>query len=121
MVTFGFEKLEAWRLAIEYSNDIYRVTRAFPTDERFGLTSQVRRSAVSVAANVAEGSGRFSRKDFTRFVEIAYGSLMETVTHLTIAEQQGFLARQDHEQLRERADRLARMLSGLRGSLLAQS
>jgi len=117
MATFGFEKLDAWQLAVEFANDVYRATRLFPPDERFGLTSQSRRSAVSVAANIAEGSGRSSRKDFSRFVEIAYGSLMETVTHLAIAAQQGFLDGTEHGRLREAADRLARVLSGLRTSL----
>jgi four helix bundle protein len=118
MAAFGFEKLESWQLAVDFSNDVYQATRSFPADERFGLTSQARRSAVSVAANVAEGSSRSSRKDFARFVEIAYGSLMETMTHLAIAHQQGFLSRDDYDRLREQADRLARILSGLRNSLL---
>ena len=82
---FGFEKLEVWQEGIVFADEVYRATRDFPGDERFGLTSQLRRSAVSVAANIAEGSGRGSRKDFTRFVEIAFGSLMETVSHLAIA------------------------------------
>lgn len=119
MANFGFEKLDAWNFAIEFSSRVYAATRSFPADERFGLTSQSRKSAVSVAANIAEGSGRFSRKDFVRFVEIAYGSLMETVSQLAIAEQQGFLSSAEHGGLREAADRLARMLSGLRTGLLS--
>ncbi len=65
---FGFEKLEVWQLAIQYCNQIYSVTRNFPSEERFGLTNQLRRAGVSIAANIAEGSGRGSRKDFSRFI-----------------------------------------------------
>jgi four helix bundle protein len=70
---FAFEKLEVWHLAVEFCDDVYRFTRTFPSDERFGLTSQLRRAAVSIAANMAEDSGRSSKKEFVRFVEIAYG------------------------------------------------
>lgn len=114
---FGFEKLEVWQLAIEYSDDIYKVTRSFPNDERFGLTNQLRGAAVSVSANIAEGSGRSSNKDFQRFLEIAFGSLIETVSHLKIAQRQSFVKAEDYQRLYDQAERLGRMLSGLRKSL----
>jgi four helix bundle protein len=76
---FGFEKLEVWQLSIEYAQRVYSVTAGFPQEERFGLTNQLRRAAVSISANLAEGSARSSQKDFSRFVEITFGSLMETV------------------------------------------
>jgi four helix bundle protein len=114
---FGFEKLDVWQLAINFSDDIYATTRTFPNDERFGLTNQVRRASVSISSNIAEGSGRSSRKDFARFVEIAYGSLMETVSQLTIAKRQGFIEQPDFDRLYQAADQLARMLSGLKNSL----
>lgn len=113
MVEFRFEKLDVWQLAIEFSDEIYRVTATFPTDERFGLTNQLRRASVSIAANIAEGAGRQSNKDNQRFIDIAYGSLMEVVSHLTIARRQEFLDADSWEELRGNADRLARMLSGL--------
>lgn len=114
---FGFEKLDVWKLAIGYANRIYQVTQRFPSDERFGLTNQLRRAGVSVSANIAEGSGRGSPKDFGRFIEIAYGSLMETISHLAIAREQAFLAEEDHKSLYETVDHLARMLSRLRTSI----
>ncbi len=77
---FRFEKFEVWQNAIEFAELVYTATRAFPADERFGLTSQMQRASVSVSSNIAEGSGRASDKDFARFVEIAYGSLMEVVS-----------------------------------------
>lgn len=113
---FRFEKLDAWQLAIELSDDVYRITRTFPDDERFGLTNQTRRAAVSIAANIAEGCGRATERDFGRFIEIAYGSLMEVVSHITIALRQKMLNTENHQMLYEKADRLARVLSGLRKS-----
>ena len=70
---FGFEKLTAWQKAVEYADLIYTVTQGFPTEERFGLAGQLRRSAVSVSSNIAEGSSRSSRTDFARFVEMHMG------------------------------------------------
>ena len=113
---FRFEQLDVWQLAIEYSDEIYSATRLFPVDERFGLTNQLRRATVSIAANIAEGTGRFSDRDFSRFIEVAYGSLMETVSHMKIAERQAFLTSAVAAPLYATADRLARMLSGLRNS-----
>ena len=85
--------------------------------ERFGLTNQIRRALVSISSNIAEGSGRSSRKDFARFVEIAFGSLLETVSQFTIAKRQGFIEQPDFERLYAAAERLSRMLSGLKNSL----
>jgi four helix bundle protein len=115
---FGFEKLEVWQKSIELTDCVYAFTRQFPTDERFGLTSQMRRSSVSVAANIAEGSGRGSNPDFARFIEISYSSLMELVTEITVAHRQGFLSTPNHNETYDRSEQIARMLSGLRTSLI---
>lgn len=114
---FGFEKLEVWQKAIEFADDAYRMTAKFPSDERFGLTSQLRRAAVSISSNIAEGTSRSSKVDFARFVEIAYGSLMECVSQLHVAKRQGFTDETSLAEALSNADRLARMLSGLRASL----
>ena len=114
---FGFEDLEVWNFAVELADVIYSTTRSFPSDERFGLTNQMRRAAVSVAANIAEGSGRGSSRDFGRFIEIAFGSLMEVVSHATIAKRQNMLADAAFQEIHQRAQRISRMLSGLRDSL----
>jgi len=114
---FRFEKLESWRIAIEFAKSVYAVTRRFPDVERFGLTSQMRRSAVSISSNIAEGSGRGSDADFAHFIEIAYGSLMEVVSQLQIARQEAFLSEREYTDIYQASDRLARMLSGLRASL----
>ena len=68
---YGFERLEAWEKAINFADTVYSVTRDFPSDERFGLSNQMRKAAVSISSNIAEGSSRNSRKDFARFLEIA--------------------------------------------------
>jgi len=114
---FRFEKLEAWQLAVELAERVYKATSQFPDNERFGLTSQMRRSAVSISSNIAEGSGRASDGDFARFLEIAYGSLMEVVSQSRIAKLQGLLKADEYDELYQSSERLARVLSGLRSSL----
>jgi four helix bundle protein len=115
---FNFEKLDVWQRANELADLVYRVTRNFPDDERFGLTNQMRRAAVSVSSNIAEGSARSSRSDNARFLEIATGSLFEVVAQSFISRRQGFLSDPDFTMLYTSADELGRMLSGLRRSLL---
>jgi len=90
---FGFEKLDVWQKAVEYGDTIYEITKPFPAEELFGLTSQLRRAAVSVSANIAEGSSRSSNIDFKRFIEIAYGSLLETVSELISPDGKASLKR----------------------------
>lgn len=116
---FKFEKLDVWQEAITYADAIYDVTAKFPGNEQYGLVSQLTRSAVSVSGNIAEGSGRTSSADFSRFIEIAYGSLMETVSHLTIARRRDFVTDDSFQRLYLHAEKLARMLSGLRHTLKA--
>ena len=116
-MTFGFEKLDVWQKAIGFADLIYEITRSFPSEERFGLTSQMRRAAVSISSNVAEGSSRGSRRDFSRYVEIAYGSLMETISQAHIGKRCGFINTEQFDSLRDEAERIARMLSGLKSRL----
>jgi four helix bundle protein len=110
--TFGFERVEVWHKAVEYAGTIYDVTRTFPEDERFGLTNQLRRSSVSISSNIAEGS-----VDFNRFIEIAYGSLLESVSELRIAQKQKFISDSDLERVYRQAEELAKTLSGLRRTI----
>ncbi len=113
---FNFEKLEVWQKSIAYAGMIYRLTRGFPVDERFGLTNQLRRAANSVASNLAEGSAR-PNADYARFVGYAAGSLYEVVTQATIARNEGFLGTDHFCDLYRQAEEISRMLSGLRKSL----
>src|SRR5690349_17355698 len=105
---FPFEKLEVWQKSIEFADSVYRLTKRFPDDERFGLTSQMRRAAVSIASNIAEGSARFSRNDNAHFVEIATGSLFEVVTQAVIGRRQNFLAEAEYQALYEAAEQQGR-------------
>jgi len=118
---FNFEKLEVWQEAINFADAVYTLTRIFPENERFGLTNQMRRAAVSISSNLAEGSSRASRPDFARFVEIATGSLFEVVSQATISKRQGFMSEADYIRLYSACEKQSKMLSGLRKSLLEHS
>ncbi len=118
---FSFEKLEVWQKAIAFADLVYASTRSFPADERFGLTNQMRRAAISVSSNIAEGSSRLSRKDFARFIEIAMGSIYEVISQSFIGKNQGFLTQGGFEALYSAAEEQGKMLGGLRNSLLKQT
>lgn len=96
---FAFQKLEIWQLSIDLASEIYNITSSFPSEERFGVTNQIRRAASSVGANIAEGSGRISPKDKARFIEIAYSSLMEVNHFLILAKRLGYLNEIESQQL----------------------
>ena len=115
---FGFEKLDVWQKSIEFTGEIYLLSASFPRDDRFGLTSQMRRAAVSISSNIAEGSGRQSSNDFVRFLSIAYGSLMECVSQLHLAHRLKYLNEETLQLTLKLAESIARMLSRLRTSLL---
>ena len=114
---FNFEKLDVWTEAIAFADLIYSVSRGFPDDERFGLTTQMRRAAVSISSNLAEGSSRVSRADFARFVEIATVSLFEVVSQTIIGKRQGFISESGYAAVYAAAEKQSKMLSGLRKSL----
>ncbi|HET6423338.1 MAG TPA: four helix bundle protein [Planctomycetaceae bacterium] len=114
---FRFERLEVWQKAVVYARSVYAATKSFPTSERYGLISQLRRASVSISSNIAEGSSRSSDTDFARFLEIAYGSLMECVSQMYIARQEGLLADKTFETLYLASDELGRMLSRFRATL----
>lgn len=110
-----------WQKAHALTLSLYRETTRFPNDERFGLTSQVRRSAASVCANLAEGCGRGSERDFARFVQIALGSASELEYHLVLAVDLGLLTATRHATLNDEITEVKRMLWGLHRRLRADS
>ena len=110
----GHRDLVAWQKAMKLVKEIYRVTRDFPRDEIYGLTNQIRRAAVSVPSNLAEGHGRFSRKEFRQFIGRARGSLLEVETQLEIARDLGYLNDSAASELLAQASEVARVLNGLK-------
>jgi four helix bundle protein len=116
---FNFERLDVWQKAIGFADLVYNQTRNFQADERFGLTNQMRRAAVSISSNIAEGTSRMSQTDFARFLEIATGSVFEVVSQCFIGRRQEFLTEEGFRALYSAADENGRMLSGLRKSLMS--
>ena len=110
----GHRDLLVWQKSMALVTAIYRVTQSFPNSELYGLTNQIRRAAVSVPSNLAEGHGRTSRKDFHRFVGLARGSLTEVETQLEIARNLNYLGEEQTRELLDRASEVARMLNGLK-------
>lgn len=113
---FKFEKLKVWQKGLDFAHDVYGASHDFPSDERFGLTNQIRRAANSISSNIAEGSAR-PDADFVRFVGYATGPLYEVVTQAFIARRKGFIGEVEFQRLYAEADEIGRMLSGLRESL----
>lgn len=105
--------LDVWKLSLDWVEGVYRCSASWPSDERFGLTSQVRRAAVSVAANIAEGAGRRGTGEFVQFLGVARGSLAEVETHLLIAELLGYTTPDQLQPLLADVERIGRMLSAL--------
>jgi four helix bundle protein len=114
----SFRDLLVWQRATEFTLQIYRLTENFPASERFGLTSQLRRSSASVAANIAERHARSTRPDYARFVSVAQGSLAESRTYLRIAERLGLASHDVLAPIDDLADEISRMLTALRARLV---
>ena len=108
-----FGELKVWQKAHDCAIEVYRHTRAFPSDERFGLTSQLRRAAVSVTSNIAEGCGRDSERDFSRFLSMAAGSASEVEYQLLLARDLGYLDDGNYGPLNEKVNEVKRMLNSL--------
>jgi len=112
----NFKNLEIWKLGYKLTNDIYALTSQFPKVEQYGLTSQMRRCAVSIPSNIAEGCSRFSKKELRRYIEIAIGSSFELETQLLIANQQNMITNNVNSTLEE-LNHLQRMMNSFRTSL----
>ncbi|MEA2114804.1 MAG: four helix bundle protein [Thermodesulfobacteriota bacterium] len=108
----NFKELQVWQKSHLVVIEIYRITKAFPSDERFGLVSQIRRSAASVPANIAEGCVRKGDRDFSRFLSIAAGSASETQYHLLLSHELKFLGKNDYMEIDRQIKEVKRMLYG---------
>jgi four helix bundle protein len=113
----SYRDLHAWQRAMDFVTAVYQATAKFPRDEIYGLTSQLRRSAVSVPSNIAEGHGRQSTRDFINFLSIAYGSLNEAQTQIVIAHRLGYLTADETQSLESLSQEVGRLINGLTRSL----
>lgn len=113
---FSFEKLAVWQEARELVVECYSLVSKFPKEEKYALGDQIRRAVVSIASNIAEGSGRVSLKEKMHFIEIAYGSLMEVYCQLQIASDLKFINETGFENIKPRFSLISSMLTGLRSS-----
>ena len=109
----SYRDLHVWQAAIELTVACYAETKKFPTSETYGLTSQIRRSSTSVAANIAEGYGRDNTGYYVQFLRVAQGSLKELETHFIIAKRIGYLESFQEESLLERSEQIGKMLHAL--------
>ena len=114
---YSFEKLEVWNNARDLAKAIYILSSKFANTEKYGLASQIQRAAVSVSSNIAEGSGRISPKEKKRFIEIAYGSLMETLSQLFIAKDLEYISETDMEEIRPLIEHISAQLSVWRNNI----
>ncbi|MDP2116767.1 MAG: four helix bundle protein [Brevundimonas sp.] len=112
-----YRDLHVWRKALDWAETVYKLTAGWPREERFGLVSQVRRSAISVASNIAEGAARRTTGEFVQFVGIAQGSLAEAETQLLLAQRLGYATDRDASALLAASAEISRMLAGLASSL----
>jgi four helix bundle protein len=112
-----YQDLIVWQKAMELSKAIYQVTKSFPDDERFGLTSQLRRASVSVPSNIAEGQGRLTPGEFKQFLGTARGSVFEVETQIQLAADFGYVAQSEANRVIDQTSEVSRMLNGLIRSL----
>ena len=118
MYTYSFEKLNVWQQARLLTKEIYIVTNSFPNEEKFGLVSQMRRAAISVSSNIAEGSSRNSEKDQAHFYTTAYSSLVELLNQLILSFDLEFLQKDKYAELRASIELISNQLNNLRKSTL---
>lgn|SRR5690606_12194954 len=117
MAVHNFKELIVWKKSIDLAAEVYQVVSVLPQDERFGLTSQIKRAVVSVASNIAEGSGRNSDKEFIHFLGIAKGSAYELLTQLFIANRLGLLEAGDAGGIMSKVEEVQKMIHGFQEKL----
>ncbi|WP_283636955.1 four helix bundle protein [Aquaticitalea lipolytica] len=114
MYTYSFEKLEVWIEAKELSKQVYLITKAFPDDEKFGLTSQIRRASVSICSNIAEGSARKTNKDKAYFTVIAFSSAVEVLNQIILSYELSYITSSQYELLKSQIESITNKLNALR-------
>lgn len=121
MYIYGFEKLEVWKEAKEFTKNIYKLTNSFPDSERFGLSNQLRRASVSICSNIAEGTTRNSFKDQAHFSTIAFGSAVEVINQLIIVFELGFISESEYLNLRQAIESITNKINSLKNYQLRQA
>jgi four helix bundle protein len=121
MKVYSFEKLEVWKGSRDFVLKVYKLVDNFPNSERYGIVDQLKRSAVSIPTNLAEGTGRNTGKDKVYFTQIAFGSLMECLNLLIISNELGFVKKSDLSNLRKDIETISTQLSNYRRSQLSKS
>lgn len=114
---FYYRKLDVYAFSKKVVAEVYRLTKLFPASEQYGLTNQLQRASISVPSNIAEGMGRFSKKERIHFLEISYGSLMEIMCQLEIAEMLGYISQEQLNAMEQLISRTIRMLIGLKKNI----
>ncbi|WKD86434.1 hypothetical protein KCTC32516_01809 [Polaribacter huanghezhanensis] len=118
MKIYSFEKLIVWQESKNLIIEIYKITKGFPSNEKFGLISQLRRASVSIASNLAEGTSRKTTKDKAHFTTIAFSSAMEVLNQIIISKELNFVSEKDYILVREKLEKITNMLNGLRKTQL---
>jgi four helix bundle protein len=116
MFEYSFEKLEVWKESIKLVKMIYDVTKNFPLSEKYGLTSQLRRTTVSISSNLAEGTSRISKKDKAHFTTLSFSSTMEVLNQILIAKELEYLSEEKYFEIRKKISKITNMLNSLRES-----
>ncbi|MBN4047197.1 four helix bundle protein [bacterium AH-315-P13] len=114
MYIYSFEKLEVWKEAKELSKMIYTLTKSFPDDEKFGLTSQLKRASISICSNIAEGSARKTNKDKAHFTVIAFSSSVEVLNQIIITHELDLINSEEYTVLRQKIESITNKLNALR-------
>jgi len=118
---YSFEKLDVWQDARLFVKEIYTITKLFPSEERYNLCSQIQRASISIVSNIAEGLSRNSDKEKIRFIEIAYGSLMEVYCQIYISVDLLYITAQQFDELKSSIDKIANKLNALNRSIAHRS
>lgn len=121
MEFFGYRNLIAYTKACEVRRQIYRMIKHFPKEEQYALCNQMRRAAVSITSNIAEGMTRYSVKDKTHFLEISFGSLMEIMSQIEVAFDEGYISQNDFQSMETLVSETGRVITGLQKSFSTQT
>lgn len=120
MYVFSFEKLEVWQNSRNFILEIYKLTAKFPSNELIGIISQIKRSATSIATNIAEGTSRNTNKDKAHFLTISYSSAMETLNHLILSKDLNYISENEYIESHEKLEKICNQLNNLKKYYLSQ-